>query len=233
MTTDVQDYRNELLFALRMRDVPGPRIAEALAEVDSHVTETGEDPREAFGPPTAYADELTAALGGPPSPRLWRSVLSWSTATYAVGGAVGTWLLLDGVLAFVADERALLGMPPAASLLLGLAVLLATVVRFVRLARQKDTEVLDPRTGADITPPTPAWGAPRRAGPAGAHPRPGRRRRGRATLTLPAAGRRLPSTQGGPGQPSDVTVNGLRPVGAALRGILVRGRHPGTPVGSA
>lgn len=141
-------------------NVPGQRIAEALAEVDSHVSETGEDPRGAFGPPRAYAEELTAALGGPPGPRLWRCVFSWSTATYAVGGAAGTWLLLDGVLAFVADERAVLGLPAAASLLLGLAVLVSTALRFVRLARQDGTQVLDPRTGADMTPPTPAWALP-------------------------------------------------------------------------
>ena len=49
MTKQVQTYTDELLFALRMRDLPGSQIAEALAEVNSYVAETGEDPREAFG----------------------------------------------------------------------------------------------------------------------------------------------------------------------------------------
>jgi hypothetical protein len=161
VTTEVHAYSNELLLALRMRDVPGPRIAEVLAEVDSHVTETGEDPREAFGPPRAYADEVIAALGdsGRHTP-FWRGVLTWSTAAYAGGGAVGAWLLLDGVIALSGHERALLGMPAAASLVLGLAVLVATAVGLGRLAGRSDTQVLDPRTGADMTPPWPRWVLP-------------------------------------------------------------------------
>lgn len=33
-----------------MRVVPGDRIGEIVAEVDSHVAETGEEPDDAFGP---------------------------------------------------------------------------------------------------------------------------------------------------------------------------------------
>lgn len=62
MSTDLETYRARLLLALRMRDVPGVRIGEALAEVDSHVAETGEDPRDAFGDPVAYADRLAGSL---------------------------------------------------------------------------------------------------------------------------------------------------------------------------
>jgi len=58
VSTELETYSNELLLALRLRDVPGPRIAEALAEVQSHVSETGEEALEAFGPPRVYADEL-------------------------------------------------------------------------------------------------------------------------------------------------------------------------------
>ena len=31
MSTDAKRYQQELLLALRLRDIPGPRIAEALA----------------------------------------------------------------------------------------------------------------------------------------------------------------------------------------------------------
>ena len=60
MTPD--DYRSRLLLALRLHDIPGPRIAEALAEVDSHVAETGEDPADAFGSPRDYARQLSRTL---------------------------------------------------------------------------------------------------------------------------------------------------------------------------
>lgn len=61
MTTDsteektMADYRQALMLALRLRDVPGDRIGEILAEVESHVSDTGENPTEAFGPPREYA----------------------------------------------------------------------------------------------------------------------------------------------------------------------------------
>jgi hypothetical protein len=161
VTTEVQTYSNELLLALRMRAVPGPLIAEALAEVHSHVAETGEDPREAFGPPKAYADDLRAALGdiGNPIP-LWRGVLSWRTAAYGIGGAAGAWLSMDGALALSFSERGPLGLPAAFALLVGLVVLIALTAGLVRLTRRNNDKVLDPRTGADMTPPLPRWVLP-------------------------------------------------------------------------
>ena len=62
MSTDLQSYSTRLLLALRERNVPGPQVAEALAEVESHVAETGEEPESAFGPPRQYADAVAAAL---------------------------------------------------------------------------------------------------------------------------------------------------------------------------
>lgn len=154
MSTRVQNYGNELLLALRMRNVPGPQIAEALAEVHSHVAETGEDPREAFGPPRAYAVQVATALGEPAEP-LWRAVLSWSTAVYGCAGAAGAWLLLDAVIGFGSGRRGALGLPPVVPLLLGMTVLMAIAVGLGRLARREDVPVLDPLTGEDMTPPLP------------------------------------------------------------------------------
>jgi hypothetical protein len=37
MSTNLDDYRQQLLFALRMRNIPGERIGEAIAEVESHI----------------------------------------------------------------------------------------------------------------------------------------------------------------------------------------------------
>ena len=156
MTTQVRPYSKDLLYALRMRDVPGPRIAEVLAEVDSHVRETGEDPREAFGAPKQYAAEVSAALGNPGKP-LWRHVFSRSTGFAGFAGFAGAWLLLDGVIAVSADERAVLGLPPVALILLGAALLLAVVAEVAWLARRPVARVLDPRSGAEMTPPVPRW----------------------------------------------------------------------------
>ncbi|MGA9745989.1 MAG: hypothetical protein WBQ50_00890, partial [Nocardioides sp.] len=71
MTTDVENYRTQLLLALRLRDLPGPRIAEILAEVDSYAADSGQDPREEFGAPSEYADQLLATLR-PGARRGWR-----------------------------------------------------------------------------------------------------------------------------------------------------------------
>lgn len=161
MTALVQTYLNDLLFALRMRGVPGDRIAEALAEVQSHTAETGEDPQGAFGPPKAYADQLAAVLGKAERPApFWRSVLTWSTAAYGLAGALGGWLLLAGVDALSADRRGPLGLPGVGAVVAGLAVLAALMVALRRLARHDQTEVRDPRTGVDMTPPLPRWALP-------------------------------------------------------------------------
>lgn len=166
MRTRVRTYDDQLLLALRVRGVPGPGIAEALAEVDSHVAETGEEPYDAFGPPQAYAAEVAAALGHPDQTApFWREVLTWSTAAYGLAGAAGAWLVIDGVLALAAGDRAALGLPSVAPLLLGLGVLVALASRLVRLAHADDVPVLDPLTGKDMTPPLPRWVLPAMVAP--------------------------------------------------------------------
>ena len=63
MTSDLATYRQQLVVALRMNDVPSARIGEAVAEVESHVADTGEDPVTAFGAPAEYARRLGETLG--------------------------------------------------------------------------------------------------------------------------------------------------------------------------
>ena len=156
MRARVRNYGQDLLFALRMRDVPGPLIAEVLAEVDSHVRETGEDPREAFGAPKQYAAEVSAALGDPVKP-LWRVVLSWGTAFALFTAVAGSKLILDGVTALSADERGVLGVPPMAMILLGGALISAWAAQLYGIGRRPDTKVVDPRNGEDMTPSVPRW----------------------------------------------------------------------------
>lgn len=159
MSTELETYSNELLLALRLKDVPGPRIAEALAEVQSHVSETGEQAFEAFGSAQEYADELAVALGAAGSCER-RRALSWSAARYALGGFLGAQLLLSGVLGLLKGEGAWLGVPAAAAVVLGLGVLGATALGLARLTRSTESSVVDPRTGADLTPAWPRWVLP-------------------------------------------------------------------------
>lgn len=158
MTTDVQTYSNRLLLALREREVPGPRIAEALAEVQSHVAETGEDPQEAFGDPDAYAGELAAALtaGGAVLGERW--AITWGRASaYGIGGFLAAGLSLQGVLGLALGESGALGFPALLSLLLGVAALAVGTRHLVRTAARDADRVLDPRTGTDMAPPFPRW----------------------------------------------------------------------------
>ncbi len=147
-------YGRELLLALRLREVPSPRIAEALAEVDSHVTETGEDPVAAFGPPHEYAHELARALGV----RRRQEFTTVAGVTGTVSCGLGGWLLADGVHALGAGTDAVLGLAGWAAALIGLVLLAYGALGVVRLTRRDGgARVTDPRTGADLRPPVPRW----------------------------------------------------------------------------
>lgn len=97
MTLD-RKYRDELTLALRLYDISGVRVGEVLAEVESHVAETGEDPVAAFGTPKEYAakvaEQLDERTGKP-------SMLQNTVGALAVGalGYGGLTLLIDGLRA--------------------------------------------------------------------------------------------------------------------------------------
>lgn len=159
MTTDLKGYRDELLLALRLRDVPGPRIAEALAEVDSHVAETGEDPVEAFGPPRAYADRLAESLGLRPGGTLRRALLTgwgWGEVGIGLGAFAGTVLLVEGAAGVATGEPVVGGLAAPLVLLAGLALLVAVGAVLVRTIRRRSDPVLDPRDGRDMAR-APLW----------------------------------------------------------------------------
>lgn len=159
MRTEIESYRQELLVALRLRDVPGRRIAEALAEVDSHVAESGESPEEAFGPASAYAAELADSLD-PTRPTGWRAVaramLTWTVPFAVVGG----YLAADGAFSLGVGEAAVFGLPAGWSVAVG--VVLLVVVGFGSRPRERD-RVVDPRTGREVS-----LGSASRWGPAAA-----------------------------------------------------------------
>ncbi|MHB8186914.1 MAG: hypothetical protein ACYDDU_12710 [Dermatophilaceae bacterium] len=91
--TSLKDYTQALTVQLRLRDVPGPVIGQIVAEVESHVRETGEDPIEAFGQPGSYSAQF-AGRRRPVGRGGWLSLVD-VTFTMAM---VGVFVLLNGVL---------------------------------------------------------------------------------------------------------------------------------------
>lgn len=158
MNTKPDDYQQQLLLALRLRNVRGPRIAEVLAEVDSHVAETGEDAYQAFGEPGAYADEIAGALGSK-EPLSWRSIfrsLTWRDGLTFLAFLAGSSLVFVGFSDFGADNFRWVS---AVAVLAGVALLVAAVVWIIRRTRTEGDPVLDPRTGRNMAPALPRWTA--------------------------------------------------------------------------
>ena len=159
MTTELQDYRSALLLALRLRDVPGPRIAETLAEVHSHVAETGENPEAAFGPASTYAEQLSQALQ-PTTPHGWRLWLTGFTGAHALIALLslsGCWLLADGLFSLGARRASSLGLGAFTVVLLGAGLLVVMLRLILRSVREHADTVVDPRDGTDMAPPAPRW----------------------------------------------------------------------------
>ena len=144
MTTGTPTYRRDLMLALRARHVPGDRIGEIVAEVESHVADTGEDPVDAFGSPKEYAASVA------PAPRgarlaLWALTLS--------GLAVG-WLVATSAFELAAGDAKGLpaGVPAWAALLTAVLLWIPAVV----IQMRRNSRVRDPRTGNWLTP-SPRW----------------------------------------------------------------------------
>ncbi len=101
--SDLAQWRASFILELRLRDVSGASIADALAEVESHCAETGEEAPAAFGDPVSYAATLVQELpedARRPPPAVWLGG--------AVGGAcvVSTGMLLTGISGLASDGPA-------------------------------------------------------------------------------------------------------------------------------
>jgi hypothetical protein len=136
---DVETYTADLLLALRVRELPGVRIGEVLAEVESHVADTGEDPYEAFGSPRQYAQTIVPARTG----AVRRDMFG-----QAVLGAVAGWLLARGTFSLVSGEDTLYGLPVLLVLALGIGAAVAMVV----FVRRRSATIVDPRSGRQLAP---------------------------------------------------------------------------------
>lgn len=91
--TSDRAWRQELVLALRLRDVPGAQIGDALAHVDSYCADSGRSALDEFGP----ADEYAAGLDLPrdPDPAPTHTVRDGLTAAVGVAGMLLTFAAVD------------------------------------------------------------------------------------------------------------------------------------------
>lgn len=95
MSTYLMDaWRDAFVLELRLRDVPGPAIGDALAEVEAHCAQSGETPQQAFGDPQTYAAAIADVL---PHVAPDRSFPWWRAGLLAFGTASGVNLILAGI----------------------------------------------------------------------------------------------------------------------------------------
>lgn len=119
-------WRQDLVLALRLRDVPGVRIGEVLAEVEAHCADSGQGPGEAFGDPDAYAAELAPAPGA-----------SWVRVwlPQAVATPLGVLALLSGADTSVHGGRPAVTVGGLLSLLVTVALVVVVVQRLNSIVR--------------------------------------------------------------------------------------------------
>lgn len=126
-------WREAFVLEQRLADVPGDRIGDALATVDAHCAESGEDVHAAFGDPVGYARSLLADGGGPSSsirPRTAVGLLLGLIGLVAVTRAVNAWVADPAVQVTVGDLVATgLALALTAAVVLRSGPVLAWMVR--------------------------------------------------------------------------------------------------------
>lgn len=129
-------WRDDFVIALRLRNVSGRQIGDALALVDAHCTDSGEPPEEAFGDPVDYATHVAAQV---------RPVDLASSLPPLRAGLLGLAILL-AVAALLAGVTGLTKGVPAEVRLGSLVAAVTGAVAIALLSRF--ASVLDPRRGA-------------------------------------------------------------------------------------
>jgi hypothetical protein len=146
-------WQEEFVLTLRLDDVTGPAIGQALAEVEAHCLDSGESAAEAFGNPREYADRLALRDASTApfhlTPGLIVNALALVAGLTLVVPAAGAALRGDGeltlsvgfaasvaltgaiVLGVTVGLRFLLQRPVVATFVLGIAIAAAAVVATV------------------------------------------------------------------------------------------------------
>ena len=99
-------WRDTLITQLRLREVSGKRIGEALAEVDAYCADSGQSPAEAFGDPTGYARSLIEvhAPDRPAGERVRKVLLPVAQAFATLAGILGLQSGVNGLVRGTAAE---------------------------------------------------------------------------------------------------------------------------------
>ncbi|SFS08681.1 hypothetical protein SAMN04487783_1140 [Agrococcus baldri] len=124
-----RDWANEFILELRMLDVPGHRIGDALVTVEAHVRDSGEAVGEAFGDAIAYARQLARDEPGRAVPVTARSIIA------AVVGLLGMFTLPAALTAWLEDTTASITAGQLAVAALALALLLGFALAADRALR--------------------------------------------------------------------------------------------------
>jgi hypothetical protein len=115
-------WRDALIAELRLREVPGDRIGEALAEVDAHCADSGQTPDEAFGDPVGYARTLVDVhVPGRQKHRLVR------VTAQAFATLTGVFSVLNAAEALTADGPAEVTAGQLTAVVLGTATFVVVI----------------------------------------------------------------------------------------------------------
>lgn len=115
-----REWFDDFILALRLRDVRGAAIGDAVAVVRGHVADTGESAQEAFGEPRAHAGQLelpTVPGIGPMDPQVMGPALSllgllaFAPAVSALFAGTSMGFSLPQLLLFLVPVAAVLGLP--------------------------------------------------------------------------------------------------------------------------
>lgn len=126
-----KSWRDDFIVELRLLDVAGDKIGDALVTADTHVQESGETAEEAFCDPKTYARETAAALGT--STQGWRV-----TPRDVVGNVAGLIGMLGATIAFGAwldGAAVIITLGTVVALLVLLALVTALLSRPVTILR--------------------------------------------------------------------------------------------------
>lgn len=154
--TSLYDYTQALTVQLRLRQVAGPAIGQIVAEVESHVRETGEDPIEAFGQPGNYSAQFTSDRGTR-GRRARASLLNAAVPTVAIIGAL---MILESLSSLTGVVRVTANMPlfwVATGLVFALVMRRVENLLADRGTRTVGTNVADRRT-RPVGVSRQAWG---------------------------------------------------------------------------
>ncbi|MBD0859964.1 hypothetical protein IA539_01890 [Gordonia sp. zg691] len=138
----VEKYTAELVKELRENGVAGKVIGDAVAQVESHVAEGGDEPADVFGTPREFAKQLA---------RGHKKSVGWplyvASVILTVGGGI---FLLRGIFGAIQDRQLLWGIPPAVGIIVGTLSILAWITLMIIAA----DPIKDPRRRKNVSYPS-------------------------------------------------------------------------------